>query len=158
RAIAIAKKRRPENFTETLGACHFLAVAETVEGNHYSRFLKFQPALLKALVADVLPDAAFARGEAAEAYLRSSAFEPGISISSRIHAIGLGPGTFNIKSSALPSQVRNIMRELGTIATSGGPVDPIAELLQGRYGLSSSPKSWHTLLVAEYVHALSLLH
>jgi Reverse transcriptase (RNA-dependent DNA polymerase) len=157
RAIAIAKRRHPENFTETLGACHFLAVAETVEGKHYSRFLKFQPALLQALVAEVLPDAAFARGEAADAFLRASAFEPGISICAPIHAMRLRPATFNIKPAALPSQVRNTMKALGTIAVRGGPIDPIAELLDARYEVSSAPKSWHTLLGEDYTHALGLL-
>lgn len=156
-AIKIAKKRRPENFTETLGACHFLAVAETIEGKHYSRFLKFQPALLQALVAEVLPDAAFARDEVADAYLRASDFEPGISICSRIHAMGLRPATFNLKPSALPSQVRNTMKALGTIAVKGDPVDPIAELLEARYEVSSAPKSWHTLLAKNYTHAQGLL-
>jgi hypothetical protein len=156
KAIAIAKKRRPENFTETLGACHFLAVAETVEKRRYSRFLKFQPPLLQAFVADVLPDAAFARGEAADAYLRATAFEPGISICGRVHALGLGLATFRITPTALSSQVRNTFCELGTIPTRGGPVDPIAEVLQKRYGLATS-KSWHDLLGTEYVHALGLL-
>jgi hypothetical protein len=156
KAILLAKKRRPENFTETLGACHFLAVAETVENRHYGRFLKFQPPLLQALVSDALPDAAFARGEAADAYLRVSAFEPGISVCGRIHALGLGPATFNLRPEALPSQVRNTLCELGTIPTRGGPVDPIAEVLQKRYGLVPS-KSWHALLGTEYIHALGLL-
>ncbi len=34
RAVALAKKRRPMNFFETLAACHFLAVAETLEDKH----------------------------------------------------------------------------------------------------------------------------
>jgi hypothetical protein len=157
RAIAIAKVLRPENFTETLGACHFLAVAEAVEGKHYSRFLKFQPALLQAFVAEVLPDTAFAVDEVAHAYLRASAFEPGISICSRIHALGLRPATFHIKPSALPSQVRNTMKALGTIAAKGGPVDSIAELIEARYEVRSAPKSWHSLLGKDYAHALGLL-
>jgi Reverse transcriptase (RNA-dependent DNA polymerase) len=157
RAIAIAKKRRPENFTETLGACHFLAVAEWVEGKHYSRFLKFQPALLQAFVAPVLPDSAFAVDEVASAYLRASAFEPGISICSRIHAMALRPANFNMRPSALPSQVRNTMKALGTIAVKAGPVDPIAELIEARYAVTSAPKSWHPLLGKDYAHALGLL-
>lgn len=159
RAIKIAKKQRPENFTETLGACHFLAVAEVVEARRYSKFLNFQPALLQAFVSDVLPDTAFAVDGAAHAYhLRTrTTFEPGISICARIHAMGLGPATFNMKPSALPSQVLNTMKALGTIAVKGGAVDPIAELLEARYEVSSAPKSWHTLLRKDYVHALGLL-
>lgn len=157
RAIEIAKRRRPENFVETLGACHFLAVAEVVEGRRYSRFLNFQPALLQAFASDVLPDAAFAESGAAKAYLNASAFEPGISICARVHALGLGPGKFSIKPSALPSQVRNTMKALGTIPVKGGPVDPIAELIEARYEVTSAPKSWHALLGQEYSHALGLL-
>lgn len=157
KAIAIAKKRRPENFTETLGACQFLARAEPIERKCYTRFLRFQRPLLQAMVADALPDSAFARGEAAEAYLRATAFEPGIAICARIHAMNLRPATFRIKASALPSQVRNVMRELGIISSPGGPVDPIAELIHGRYRLPLSSKSWHPLLGSEYVHALGLL-
>jgi hypothetical protein len=156
KAIVIARKRRPENFTETLGACQFLAGAEGIEKGSYSRFLKFQPALLQAFVGDVLPPTAFARGKAVDAYLHANAFEPGISICGQIHALGLGPATFNIEPDALSSQVRNTLCELGTIHTRGGPVDPIAEVLQKRYGVTPL-KSWHDLLGAEYVHALGLL-
>jgi len=157
RAITIAKKRWAENFTETLGACHFLAVAERLDGKHYSRFLKYQPALLQAFVAEVLPDTAFAVNEVARTYLEASPFEPGISICSRIHALGLRPGSFKITPSALPSQVRNTMRALGTITVKGGPIDAIAELIKARYKVTSAPKSWQVLLAKDYVHALGLL-
>ncbi len=156
KAIELAKRRRPENFMETLGVCHFLAAAELVENAHYSRFLKFQPPLLQAFVADVLPNAAFAPGEAAEAYLRSNAFEPGMSICGRIHELRLRPQAFKISPSALQSQVRNTLCELGILPSVGAPIDPIAEILQKRYGIAPS-KSWQNLLGREYVHALGLL-
>lgn len=157
KAIALARKKRPENFTETLGACHFLAAAENVDGNHHNRWLKAQPPLLQALVADALPDAAFAPGEAADAYLRARAFEPGISICSRVHAMRITLAAFDLKSSALPSQVRNTMVQLGTIRSRRYAVDPISELLQDRYAVSSAPNFWRTLLLREYVYALGLL-
>jgi hypothetical protein len=56
----------------------------------------------------------------------------------------------------LPSQVTNTLRELGIISTSGLKVDPIAEILCARYGVTGG-KSWHKLLGGEYVHALGLL-
>ena len=89
--------------------------------------------------------------------MKVSSFEPGISICARLHSMGLGPATFSIKPSALPSQVRNTMKALGIIPVKGGPVDPIAELIEARYEVSSAPKSWHTLLGKDYVHALGLL-
>ncbi len=156
KAVTIAKKRQPDSFAETLGACQFLAATERVAGHHYSRFLKYQPALLQAFAAQTLPDTAFAYAEAAESYLRRTEFEPGLAICSRIHALGLGPATFKIDPGDLPSQVRNTMSELGTLPTPGQPVDPIGEVLERRYGLVTS-KSWHTLLLDEYVHALGLL-
>ncbi|MCG3174813.1 MAG: hypothetical protein GMKNLPBB_03102 [Myxococcota bacterium] len=155
-AITIARKS-PKDFMEMLGVCHFLSVAEVVEGKRYSQFLRYKRALLQAFVAEVLPDSAFAAGGVVNAYLRKRAFEPGISICTRIHAMGLCPATFNIEPSALPSQVRNTMKALRTIAVKGGPVDPIAELIENRYKVNSAPKSWCTLLGNDYVHALGLL-
>jgi hypothetical protein len=84
------------------------------------------PANPGRFTSDVLPGTALAVDAAAEAYLQVSAFEPGISICARVHAMGLGPATFSIKQSALPSQVRNTMKAFGTIPVKGGPVDPIA--------------------------------
>jgi hypothetical protein len=52
--------------------------------------------------------------------------------------------------------VRNTLVALGTIPTTGGPIDPIAEILKARYRVHS-PKAWHTLLGVEYAHALGLL-
>ena len=156
KAVELAKKRRPANFFETLAACHFLATAATIEHKGYSRFLKYQPALLQALVADVLPDSAFGPREAAEAYLRAKEFEPGLAVCSRIHALGLKIATFGLTSAGLRSQVRNTMQELGTLSTASRAVDPLAELLHRRFGLPTN-KSWHRLLGTEYVHALGIL-
>jgi hypothetical protein len=155
-AVAVAKQKRPENFTETLGACHFLAFAETRGLGRYSRFIKYQPPLLQALVAEALPDEAFVRGGAAAAYLKSTAFEPGIAVCGRIHALGVDPATLGINEDQLPSQVRNTLCALGTISSAGGPVDAIAEVLSKRYGLRAA-NSWHSLLGGEYLHALGLL-
>ena len=156
RAERIARDRSQENFVERWGACHFLCVSETVTGRHRSRRLKNQSPLLQALLAPALPDGAFGKGEAVEAYLRSSAAEPGLSVCSALHERGLAPSTFGLQTGQLPSQVANTLRELGVITAPGPKIDPIAEILESRYGVARG-KSWQTLLTAEYVHALGLL-
>ena len=156
RAISIAKEKTSENFVERWGVCHFLCVSEDLTSFHHSRFLKYQAPLLQSLLAPVLPDAAFARGEVVETYLRRSTPEPGLSVCSALHKRGLTPASFGIDAVKLPSQVANTLRELGVISAPGSKIDPIAEILNGRYGVPRG-KSWHRLLGAEYVHALGLL-
>ncbi|MEA5474886.1 RNA-directed DNA polymerase [Synechococcus sp. CCY9201] len=156
RAVNIAKDKAQESFVERWGACHFLCVSEEVAGGHRSRWLKYQAPLLQSLLAPVLPVGAYAKGEVVETFLVRSAPEPGLSVCSALHERGLTPATFGLTPSKLPSQVANTLRELGVISAPGTRVDPIAELLRSRYGVPRG-KSWHTLLAAEYVHALGLL-
>lgn len=156
KATALAKRRRPEHLTEALGATRFLCASQNVGLARRCRLLKFHPPLLQALAAPGLPDVAFARGEVVEAYLRSESFEPGLAVCGRIHALGRTPSTFGILPAELPSQVRNTLLALGTISAPGSPMDPIAEIIGKRYGVTSA-KSWHHLLGSEYVHALGIL-
>ena len=156
RAVDIAKDRSPENFVEKWGACHFLCVSEEVTSGHQSRWLRYQAPLLQSLLAPVLPDGAFRQGEVVERFLRRSNPEPGLSVCSALHERGLTPSTLGLTAARLPSQVANTLRELGVISSTKARVDPIAEILSVRYGVPRG-KSWHTLLAAEYLHALGLL-
>lgn len=155
-AVNIAKDKAQENFVERWGACHFLCVSEEVAGSHCSRWLKYQTPLVQSLLAPVLPVGAYSKGEVVETFLLRSVPEPGLSVCSALHERGLTPATFGLTPSQLPSQVANTLRELGIISTPGTRVDSIAEILRSRYGVPRG-KSWHTLLAAEYVHALGLL-
>ena len=156
RAVNIAKDKSPENFVEKWGACHFLCVSEEVTSGHQSRWLRYQAPLLQSLLAPVLPDGAFRKGEVVERFLRRSNPEPGLSVCSALHERGLNLSTLGLTAARMPSQVANTLRELGVISSPGVRVDPIAEILSARYGVPRG-KSWHTLLVAEYIHALGLL-
>ena len=73
-----------------------------------------------------------------------------------LHKLGLTPVSFGINAATLLSQVANTLRELGVISAPGFRIDPIAEILNGRYGVPRG-KSWHRLLGTEYVHGLGLL-
>jgi hypothetical protein len=112
--------------------------------------------LLQSLLAPVLPDGAFRKGEVVEVFLRRNTLEPGLAVCPALHERGLAPSSFGLTTSELCSQVANTLRELGVISTPGSRVDPIAEILESRYGVPQG-KSWHTLLSAEYVYALGLL-
>lgn len=156
RAINIAKAKSQEDFVERWGACHFLCVSEEMTSSHLSRWLKYQTPLLQSLLAPVLPDGAYAKGEVVDRFLRRSTPEPGLAVCSALHQRGLTPSMVGITPEQLPSQVANTLRELGIIYAPGPRVDPIAEILETRYSVPRS-KSWHTLLGADYVHALGLL-
>lgn len=156
-AVDVVKDKYQENFVERWGACHFLCVSEEVNGGNHSRRIKHQAPLLQSLLAPVLPDSAYAKGGIVETFLRGrSTPEPGLSVCSGLHERGLTPSTFGLASAGLLSQVANTLRELGVIPARGTRVDPIAEILESRYGVPRG-KSWRTLLAAEYPHALGLL-
>ena len=157
RAVNISKDKSPETFVEKWGACHFLCVSEEVTSRHHSRWLKYQAPLLQSLLAPVLSDGAFRKGEVVERFLMRSSPEPGLSVCSALHDRGLPLSRFGLTAARLPSQVANTLRELGVISTTAPKVDPLAEILNARYGVPSRGKSWHTLLAGEYIHALGLL-
>jgi hypothetical protein len=156
KAINVAKDKSFESMAERWGACHFLCTMETRTSKHLSRWAKHQPSLLQSLLAPALPDSAFTKGEAVEEFLRRTAPEPGLSLSPLLHEQNVAPSAFSIMEDELPSQVKNTLRELGLIVTSGAPIDPIAEILHARYDVPKG-RSWHDLLNGEYVHALGLL-
>jgi len=156
RAINIAKQKTQENISERWGVCHFLCVSEELTSSRHSRFLKYQAPLVQSLLASVLPDAAFEKGEVVETYLRRTTPEPGLSVCSGLHERGLSPSTFGLEVTDLPSQVVNTLRGLGVVAAPGFKIDPVAEILNTRYGVPRG-KSWHQLLGGEYVYALGLL-
>ena len=154
RAVNIAKDKSQDNFVEKWGCCHFLCVSEEVTSGRHSRWLKYQAPLLQSLLSPVLPEGAFQKGEVVETFLGRSSPEPGLSVCSALHERGLTLST--VMAAKLPTQVANTLRQLGVISSPSLKVDPIAEILNARYGVPRG-KSWHTLLAAEYIHALGLL-
>jgi len=156
KAIGIAKRGVKFSLVERWGAAHFLCVSDQVAGSRHSRLLKSHSTILQALLAPGLPDVAFASGGVVRNYLQRRSCEPGLSVCSEIHRRGLRPASFGLRSAQLPSQISNVLRELGVISKQGKKVDPIGEALSRRYGLAPS-RSWHNLLGGEYVHALGLL-
>jgi retron-type reverse transcriptase len=139
------------------GALHFLCAAERAGLGKYARWAMHQEsALVQALLAPVLPDARFAVGDVAEKMLRRSEFEPGIALAEQLVRLRLAPTALGINPNGLPSQVRNTLRVLGIIGRRSPRVDPMGELLAGRYG-TQHWDGWKGLFGANYAHALQLL-
>ena len=155
-AVTIARCRSRDNFVEKWGACHFLCTSEEAEARRQSRWLRSQPSLLQALTASALPAPAFQAGRVVGRFLKARPPEPALSVCSALSEMNLDLSTFGVAETDLPSQAANTLRELGLVSSPGAGVDPIAEILNARYG-APGPKSWRKLLRAEYIHALGLL-
>lgn len=155
-AMQLAKASGTTNLAERWGACHFLCRAELLTKKRLSRHTRHQPALAQAFLVPALPDAAYELDDVVTSFLRASSPEPGLALSAALHARGLTPKDLGCTSKELPTQVSNTLRELGLVDSPKLKVDPIAEALHQRYGVTQT-KSWHQLLGDEYVHALGLL-
>jgi hypothetical protein len=66
------------------------------------------------------------------------------------------PADVGVKTPALAPQVVTVLRALGLVRGQPKGVDSIAEILDARYGTSSSGR-WKKLLGGEYGHAMGLL-
>jgi hypothetical protein len=155
-AIELLKAKSRECFAEQWGAGAFLCASARVTAKNMSAWLRYQAPMLQALLSPALPDDAFARSGVVKVYLSRTTPEPGLSVASRLNERKLSPASFGLQDDQLPSPVANVYRELGIIVSAATTVDPIADLLSSRYRVPKI-KSWHTLLGAEYVHALGVL-
>jgi hypothetical protein len=133
-----------------------LCVSEELGGVKVTRFVRYQTSLLQSLLGPVLPESAYRPHELGNYYLRRTAPEPGLAISAALHERGINPAILGVPITDVPSQVTNVLRELGLISAPGPRIDPISEILHARFGVPRT-KSWHKLLGAEYVLALGLL-
>jgi len=158
RAVDIAKDKKA-GLAVKWGALNFLCVAEREGLGKYGKFVTYQKnALLQALLAPVIPDARYAKGDTVDKMLRRSAFEPGIAVAEQLVRLRLNHRNFGIQSSALPSQVRNTFRAFGLIRQSPRHprVDPIGEILADRYKVPLWD-GWKKIMGAKYGHAVQLL-
>ena len=156
KAIDSAKDRRA-SLGLKWGALHFLCVAETAQLGRYARWVMHQDsALLQALLASILPDARFAKGDVTTRILGRTAFEPGIALAEQLVRLGLRPAALGVHPNSLPSQVRNTFRALGLIGRRSYRVDPMGEVLANRYGIDYWD-GWKHLFGRDYTHALQML-
>ncbi len=149
-------KGRDASFIKRWGACHLLCIAEKHGFGNYSKFLLYQEALLQAILAPILPEARFAKGDVVEQMLKRSAFEPGLVLSEPLARRQLTPQNFGLDPLILPTQVQNVYRTLNIIQAGTTPVDPVGEIIASRYNVNKTTK-WRLLFNAEYRQAAMLL-
>ncbi len=154
RAI-LAAGNRGTGFSEKLGALHFLCIAQETGFGNYSRFTRYQNELIQACLGPVIPQSSFVPDGIANVFLSRTAPEPGISLSSRFLEYSINPADI-VDIGRLPIQTANVFRTLGLITIPRTRTDPLAEILYRRYGVNRRV-NWHSLLGAEYAHALGLL-
>ena len=133
-------------------------MAEQEGLGNYAEFVKYQDALLQALLVPALPDSRFTVDrQLLASLLKRSFFEPGIALAKEIarHEVVFSD-LEGVDATQLPTQVRNVFQSVGIILTSTGPVDPMGEILARRYKIDKWI-GWKILFGPEYVHAVQIL-
>jgi hypothetical protein len=151
--MAVAIAREPDaGVSSKWGAMVLLCRAEEFGLGHYSRFLFAQSGIVQALAISSVPPATLfsAKGKT---LLEGKAVEPGLAFCEQLVVHQQTLAGLGVKESALSTQVRNVLFELGIIPGKPTGVDPMAELISRRYEIVNEAV-WRALLGVEYLHAL----
>ncbi|MDA2923351.1 RNA-directed DNA polymerase [Acidobacteria bacterium AH-259-L09] len=146
------------NFSTKWGALHFLCRAELEGLGRYAEFVKHQDnPLLQGLLAEVLPDRCFKEPDGVVSrILKRSAFEASTSLAEQLARQNKNSQDYGILPSELPSQTQHVFQAIGIIQSTGGPADPIGEILANRYAVDFW-QGWRSVFQSEYAHAQKLL-
>jgi Reverse transcriptase (RNA-dependent DNA polymerase). len=138
------------------GAMVFLCRAEELGLGNYSRFALTQPGLVQSLTMPALPVSVLFAPRSIAKFLERNTVEPGLAFAIEAMKHRKTFGSLGIAKTQLPSQVLNAFVELGMVPGIPATVDPMAELLHGRYGIAKTPV-WRVFFGNEYIHALRQL-
>jgi hypothetical protein len=108
------------------------------------------------LAVPAVPKATLFSAQAIKRLLERTAVEPGLALCDQIVTHRRTLASLGVTEAAIPSQVRNVLFELGVIPGKPSGVDPMAEILHKRYGIPNEPV-WRAILGSEYLHALQQL-
>lgn len=149
-------KKKDTGVAGQWGAMTFLCRAETLGLGCLSKAVLTQRGLVQSLVMPALPASTLFEPASMKKFLERKAVEPGLAFAVEAMRHRKSFASLGVKKSALPSQVLNVFVELGMIPGPHATVDPMAELLHGRYRITKTPV-WRTFFGSEYVHALQQL-
>jgi hypothetical protein len=154
-ALTIAKD--PDaGVTAKWGAIVFLCRAENLGIGKYSRFIFGQSGFVQALAMSSAPQATLFSIKGVKTFLERKAVEPGLAFCDQLVRHKQTLASLGVAQNEVPTQVRNVLFELGIIPGKPGGVDPMAEILCRRYNISNEPV-WRALVGGEYLHALQQL-
>jgi hypothetical protein len=104
----------------------------------------------------VVPKTTLFSAKGVKAFLGRKAVEPGLAFCEQLVIHRQTLASLGTAENAIPAQVRNVLFELGVISGKPSGVDPMAEIVNRRYGVPNEPV-WRALLAGEYLHALQQL-
>ncbi len=139
------------------GVCHFLCNAEQTGLGSQSRYLRRQEnPLLTSLIVPVLPDSQYLPKGMVSKILTSRAYEPSMALALQMVQRNLVCKDYNVRSSALAAQSRNVFRKIGLVRGRRHVIDPMGEIMERRFGIAQWD-GWRRLFADEYSHALRIL-
>lgn len=157
--LPIAKdlaKQKDAGVAGQWGAMTFLCRAEALGLGDFSKLALTQRGLVQSLVMPTLPASTLFAPASVKTFLERKAVEPGLAFAVEAMRHRKSFASLGVKKTELPSQVLNVFIELGIIPGPHAKVDPMAELLHGRYGIVKTPV-WRAFFGGEYDHALQQL-
>lgn len=154
-AIDIAKDK-DAGVAAKWGALLFLCRAEQLGLGRYSRFALHQNPRVQSLIISHLPRQTLFSPEAVTQFLKRRSIEAGLAFADQMILHRQSPSDLGVPIEDLPTQVTNVLRELGVIPGNPTGADPMGEILRRRYGVPRQPV-WRALLGSEYLHALQQL-
>jgi reverse transcriptase-like protein len=154
-AISIAKDKNA-GIAAKWGALAFLCRAERLGLGRYSRFALHQHPGVQALVISHLPKHVLFSPESVAQFLKRKSMEPGLAFADQVIIHRQSLANLGVTVEEIPTQVSNVLRELGVIPGKPIGVDPMGEILYRRYNVSKQ-SFWRVLFANEYLHGLQQL-
>jgi hypothetical protein len=138
------------------GALSFLLASERWGVGACLGRLRYQPALVQALLVPSLPDMAYDLKPLIAKLLRSPTPEPGLMLGSELAARRRTHLDYGVRTSELAPDVQRLFRALRLLRRPAiASVDQVGEILERRFGAPGD--GWRAALGGEYVYGLRLL-
>jgi len=150
-AVRLAKDKQAGTSAK-FGAIVFLCKCQELGLGNYSRFVFWQPGFVQALSMKSLPLSTLTDTRA-KSFAHRTSVEAGLAFVSRIAAERISLASAGVDPQQTPSQIQHLLAALGISPGPAGTADPVAEILNKRYGCGADPV-WRGLFGVEYGHAV----
>ncbi len=149
-------RRRNRCAALSWGVMHFLIRCEKEQLSGIGRRLNTETPLSRSLLASILPDEAFSRGQVVTQMLKGT-LEEQLAASREMQRRKVSLQNLGLRRQQMTPHVCRALCALGVIRRGlRHNVDWISNRLVSRYGIPARPV-WRTLLGTEYEHALQIL-
>jgi hypothetical protein len=153
-AVRLARDKQA-GISAKYGAIVFLCKCQDLGLGNYSRFVFWQPGFVQALSMKSLP-LTILTDTRAKSFTHRTSVEAGLAFVSRIASERISLAASGIDPPQTPSQIQHLLAALGISPRPAGTADPVAEILNKRYGCGAD-LIWRDLFGVEYGHAVQQL-